>query len=164
MKQDAELEEWIAVRRIALALRAPALVPAAPSPARALLPNTVKPFASAHLAAQAQRAGSARAPAEGAGPAGPHGQGDRQLQRRLLRASPSPNGRMVAVPGVKILHVVEVESGKPLWTTDRYQDLIAWAPQWDAVVLAQAATGAPYMLDTRSGRIDTHPSTEKRLT
>lgn len=164
-KQDAQLDEWIAVRRIGLALRAPALVPAAPLPARALLPNTLENFSSAHLAAQANvlllrnyqhKSQVVQVPTgkelssfsvEGSG-----------------RASLSPNGRLAAVPGVKVLRIVDVESGKVLWTTDKYQDVVAWAPQWEMMVLSQAGTVAPFMLDTRSGRIEPYLATEKRLT
>lgn len=164
-RQDAQLDEWIALRRIALILRAPALVPAAPLPARALLPNTIENFSSVHLAAQANvlvlrnyqgKAQALQVPAgkeiasfsvEGSG-----------------RPSLSPNGRLLAVPGVKMLRVADVESGKVLWTSDKYQDVVGWAPQWDLVVLAQAGTGAPFMLDTRSGRMEPYPATEKRLT
>lgn len=163
--QDAQLDEWIALHRIALALRAPPLAPAAPLPPRVLLPNTLDNFSSVHLAAQANvlvlrnyqgKAQALQVPAgkeiasftvEGSG-----------------RPSLSPNGRLLAVPGVRMLRVADVASGKVIWTSDKYQDVIAWGPQWDLVVLAQAGTGAPTMVDMRSGRSAPYPSSEKRLT
>lgn len=164
-RQDAQLEEWIAVRRIGLALRAPPLVPLAPLPARTLLPNKIDSFQTAHLASQANvlvlRGGSQQPAVALEVPSG------KELSRFTVegynRPSLSPNGRLLAVPGVKTLRVLDVASNKPLWTSDKYDNLVGWAPENDLVVLQQVGTGAPAMLDTRTGRIDPFPATEKRL-
>jgi hypothetical protein len=162
-KQDAQLDEWIAVRRIGVALRAPPLVPAAPLPARVLLPTAIDQVSSAHLAAQAnvlvlrsqQKAQALQVP------------GGKEISNFSVdgynRPSLSPNGRLLAVPGVKTLRVVDVESGKVLWTTEKFDNLVGWAPEAELVVLLQTGTGAPTMLDTRAGRFDPYPTAEKRL-
>lgn len=165
-KHDAQLEEWIAVRRIGLLLRAPALVPAAELPARTLLPNTAENIASAHLAAQANvlvvRSHQQRFHAFEI-PTNKELASFNATDGYSRTPSLSPNGRLVAAGSGKVLRFFEVETGRPLWSTDKYQDVIAWGPQWDMVVLTQAGTGAPQMLDTRTGVAEPYPSSEKRL-
>lgn len=166
-KHDAQLEEWIAVRRIGLALRAAPLVPAAALPPHALLPNSTEPVASAELAADAnvlvlrthqQRFQVLDVP------------GGKELASFSVsdgygrKPSLSPNGRLLAVGGGKTLRIIDVESGRPLWSTDKYQDVVAWGPQWDMVVLTLTGTGAPQLLDMRSGEVQPYPSSQTRLT
>jgi hypothetical protein len=165
--QDAQLEEWVGVRRVGLVFRAPPLVPPAALPPRTLLPSTAEPFATAMLAAEANvlvlRGYQQRFTALQV-PAGKEISSFSVAESQGRNPSLSPNGRLLAVPAGKGLRFHEVESGKLLWSTEKLQDVVGWAPKLGLIVLSQAGTGAPQMLDAVSGRIEAYPATEKRLT
>ncbi|MBC5782133.1 hypothetical protein H8N03_04195 [Ramlibacter sp. USB13] len=167
-RQDAQIEEWIAVRRIGLALRAPALVPVAQLPAKVLLPGSSS-GPMAQLAADAnvlvlrnvsqQKAQVLELPS------------GKEIASVPLEGyampSVSPNGRMLANASGgsgKKLRIVETETGKPLWTTDKYDSVVAWGPGSGFVLVGMAGNGTPSTLDTDTGRIEPIPALEgKRL-
>lgn len=164
-KQNAMLADWVGIRRVALVLRAPPLAAVSALPPVVPLPNKLDNLGSTHLAADANVLVLRS-----------HRQEYQVLEvpstkeiASFTLSEPnahtpnlSPNGRLLAVPGPKVLRFLEAESGKELWTTDKYQRVMAWIPQWDLVVLAEPNTGAPIMLDTRTGQAEPYPSAEKR--
>jgi hypothetical protein len=166
-KQDVRLAEWIALRRLALALAKPPLAPLADLPAKALLPNFNE--YTGHVAAAAaanvmvvrgqQRFGVVQLP------------GGKQLgsfavpEQTYRQPTLSANGRVLAIPvGSRSLRMVETETGNVLWNTEEYSELIAWLPQLDAAILTLTGTGAPQLMDVKNGKVEPYPATEKRLT
>ena len=166
-KQDAHLAQWIALRRLALALAKPPLVPVTELPAKALLPNyaeytghiAMAPAANVLAVKGPQKLSIVQLP------------GGKQLSsfaapEQIYKAPTlSPNGRVLAVAvGSRNLRLFEVETGNVLWNTEEYSEVIAWLPQLEAAILQQAPSGAPQLLDIKNARIDPYPATEKRLT
>ncbi len=166
-KQDVRLAEWVALRRLALALAKPALAPLADLPAKALLPNYNE--YTGHVAAAAaanvmvvrgqQRFSVVQLP------------GGKQLgsfavpEQAYRQPTLSANGRVLALPlGSRNLRMIEVETGNVLWNTEEYSELIAWLPQLDAAILTLAGTSAPQLIDFKNGKVEPYPATEKRLT
>lgn len=166
-KQDARLMEWIGLQRLSLALSRPALVPSDPFPEKALLPNfsdysgqaTFATEANVLVVKGAQRYTALQLPS---------GKVIATLavpEQTYRAASLSANGHVLAVPvGSRNLRMIEVETGNLLWSTEEYSELIAWLPQVQAAVITEANSGVPQLLDTKNGRIDPFPATEKRIT
>lgn len=79
----------------------------------------------------------------------------------------SPNGRVFAAPqdtgpGLKL---IEVETGTVLWSTEKYQSLVTWLPSLNALVLIQSAQGQQTVIvDALSGKETSYPLAEKRAT
>ena len=165
-QQDTLLDEWIALRRVGMALRDVPLYPLAPLPAKSLLPNFAEHVSSVLAAADAnvlvvrgqQRFMAVQLP------------GGKQFssfpipEQTSRQPSLSPNGRLLAVPVSKGLRILEVATGNLLWSTDKYTDVIAWLPKVDVVVLTQAGTSSPQFLDARRGTLESYPAAEKSLT
>lgn len=166
-RQDVALDEWVGLRRLAVALRAPALVPAAPLPTKAPLPGSAEPVAGAVLATEANVLALRGFQQKFTVVQVPTGKTLSTINAPDVSGRPaslSPNGRLLAVPGSKSLRVFDVDTGKLLWATEQSTEVVGWLPQVDVVVLSQAGTGTPQLLDTRLGRIETYPAPEKRLT
>lgn len=165
-QQDAQLDEWIAVRRIGMALRDAPVYPLAPLPAKGLLPNFAENVSTVLAASDAnvmvvrghQRFTAVQLP------------GGKQFssfpvpEQTSRQPSLSPNGRLLAVPVGKGLRILEVATGNLLWSTEKYSDVIAWLPQLEVVVLTQAGTSSPQFMDARRGTLEPYPAAEKSLT
>lgn len=165
--QDAALEEWVGMQRVAIALNGAPLVPITPLPARSLLPNTTDTIATAAIAAganvlvvrtQQQQFIALQLPT------GKQISAFTSPEQSYRAAAVSPNGRLVAVPGNKGMRFFDVETGQSLWNTQKYSEVIAWLPQVQAIVLSQAGTSAPFAMDARLAKIEPYPAAEKRLT
>lgn len=166
-EHDAKLGEWIGLRRLALLLGAPPLVPAEPLPPRALLPypgdysfNTLLAERANVLVMrnwQQQKFVALQLPS------------GKEISRFTLpephgrQPSLSPNGRLLAAGWSKGLRVVDVASGQTVWSTDKYRDVIAWAPEAEFLVASQVESNAPQLLDLRGGRAQAYPAPEKSL-
>ena len=165
-KQDAELDQWVSLRRLALIHAKPPLSPLVELSNKVPMPHmgdhsTVIAAASAAniiVVRSGQRFNVLEIP------------GGRQLQTLpvpdLSYRPPqlSPNARVLALPlGTRNLRLLETETGNVLWNTEAYAGVLAWMPQVKAALLTQSSTGAPYLLDLALGRIDPFPSTEKQL-
>lgn len=165
-KQDQRLLDWIGLQRLSTILSRPPLVAMEPLPEKTLMPNFSEFSGQAAIAAEANVMvvkGTQRYTALQL----PSGKtlNILELPDQVYRpASLSPNGQVLAVPvGSRNLRMIEVANGNLLWSTDDYSDVIAWFPQVQGALLAQANTGAPQLLDIANGRVDAFPATEKRL-
>jgi hypothetical protein len=166
-KQDLRLAEWIALRRLALALAKSPLAPLADLPAKALLPN-YNEYTGQVAAASSANVMVVRGPQRFNVVQLP---GGKQLgsfavpEQAYRQPALSANGRVLAIPvGSRNLRMIEVETGNVLWNTEEYSEIIAWLPQLDAAVLTLSGTGAPQLIDFKNGKVDPYPATEKRLT
>lgn len=165
-QQDALLEEWIGMRRIGLALREAPAYPATPLPAKTLLPSFAETVMGVLAAADANVLvvkGQQRFTAVQL-PGGKQFSSFAVAEQNGRAAALSPNGRLLAVPVAKGLRIVEVGSGNVVWNTEKYTELVAWLPALDLVVLTQAGTGTPHVLDARRATLETYPAAEKSLT
>jgi hypothetical protein len=166
-KQDALLAEWIGLQRLALALSRPALVPLSTLPDKSLLPNYSDYSGQVTAAADANVLvvkGTQKLTAVSL-PSGKVINAFGLPEQAFKPVTLSPNGHVLAVPtGSRNLRMYEVETGKQLWNTEGYADVIAWLPQVQAALLTQVNTGSPQLLDIKNGKIEAFPSTEKRLT
>lgn len=165
-KQDAELDQWVSLRRLALISAKPPLVPLAELSGKTPMPHmgdhsaviAVATAANVIVARSGQRFNMLEIPS------------GRQLQSipapDLSYRPPllSPNARVLVLPlGTRNLRLLEAETGNVLWNTEAYSGILAWMPQLKAALLTQSNTGSPYLLDLAQGRIDAFPSTEKQL-
>jgi hypothetical protein len=165
-QQDAVLDEWIALRRIGLALREAPAYPLAPLPAKSLMPNFAETVSGVLAAADANVMvvrGQQRFTAVQL-PAGKQFSSFPVPEQSGRPTALSPNGRLLAVPVIKGLRILEVASGNLVWSTEKYTELIAWLPKVEVIVLSQTGTGTPHFLDTRRGTLETYPAAEKSLT
>lgn len=165
-QQDAQIGDRIGMRRIGLALREAPAYPAAPlPPQQAPLPNYVENMNGIVVAADANVM-VVQGPQSFAAaqlPGGKQFSSFAVAQNGGRLASLSPNGRLLAVPVAKGLRIVEVGSGNAVWSTDKYTEFVAWLPKLDLVVLTEARTGTPHVLDARRGTVEPYPSAEKTL-
>ena len=166
-KQDVQLAEWIALRRLAFTLAKPPLAALTDLPAKALLPNYAEYTGHIAVAASANVI-AVRGPQRFSIVQLPGGKQISSFQapeQTYKMPMLSPNGRVLALPvGNRNLRMIEVETGNLLWDTEEYSDLITWLPQLEAAILTQTAAGSPQLLDLRSGKIDPYPATEKQIT
>lgn len=165
-KHDKEIAEWIGVRRLAASLAQPALRPMQHLPAKAVIPGVPQMgglVAAARAGVVVVKSNSGRYTLLDL--AGGKPLNSFQAPSDAHRTpSFSPNGRVLAMPTLtRSLQVVEVESGSVLWATDRYTEVLAWLPDQQAVVLADAGGQAATLLDLRSGQADPYVPNEQRL-
>lgn len=169
-EQDAVLEEWLGVRRVATKLGMPPLVPMAELPASQPLPALSETVVSITTSSDSNVAVLRTARGAFTAVRLPDGKaiqsfasGDYQHTGHEL----SPNGRVFAVPmgaagGMKFL---DVESGATLWSASKYIRLLAWLPSLDALVMTQAAQGqASVLVDMLSGKAAPYAIAERRPT
>lgn len=80
------------------------------------------------------------------------------------QTSVSPNGRLAAVDmrsaGVMFL---DMERGSKLWETKRFNGFFAWMPDVRAVLVRDANSGSPMLLDLETGRMEKYASAPKNL-
>lgn len=165
-KQDAELDQWVSLRRLVLLHAKPALSPWVELSGKVPMPH-LGDNASMIAAASASNVIVVRSGQRFNVLEIPAGRQLQSLPVPDLSYRPpqlSPNARVLALPlGTRHLRLLETETGNVLWNTEAYSGLLAWMPQVKAALLTQSNTGAPYLLDLAQGRIDPFPSTEKQL-
>jgi hypothetical protein len=165
-KQDAELATWLGVRRLAGLVALPPLKPLQPLPAKAMIQSvdnvTALAVATKAGVALARTSNGKFATLDLTGGKPIHqfsGPGD--VHRA---ASVSPNGRLAALPvGNRALHVVELETGSTVWTTDKYTEVLAWLPESEALVLVEAGGRKTALLDLRNGQSQAYVADERGL-
>ncbi len=169
-EQDAQLADWVGLRRVSALLNKPPLYPLVELRARQTLPATkdrgIGVITSAEsnvvlLRSNRETFNAVRLPdgkpiqtfaVADAGQAG---------------FSLSPNGRIFAAPSGagQNLKLMDVETGATLWSTDRYRGLVTWLPVLDALVLVQSPQGQETVIvDTLNGKAAPYPLAEKRPT
>lgn len=165
--QDAQLADWIGLRRVSVLMDKAALYPLADLPARQTLPATreatvgVVASANSNVAVLISDRGSFTSVRL------PDGKAIKEFRiadntRSGLELS--PNGRIFAVPlgSNRGLKFIDIETGDTLWSTDKYRRLIAWLPALKALVLVQSSQGqAPTMIDTLNGKAILYPAPDR---
>lgn len=172
-EQDAQLTEWVGLRRVSLLLVKPALYPKVELRARQTLPadkdrgaGSVGIVTSAESNVAVVKSGSGTLHAIRL-PDGKPIQTFTVVNTGRPGFSLSPNGRVFAAPydagsGLKL---IDVETGAALWSTDKYQGLVTWLPSLNALVLAQGGQGQQTVIvDALSGKATDYPLAEKRPT
>jgi hypothetical protein len=166
-KQDATLTEWVGLKRVAIALRLPALRPLAALPAKAIVPSadnsvTMAAAESANIAVVKGNAGKFTVVDLSGGKPINSFQAPGEAHRF---ATVSPNGRLMAVPiSNRSLTIYDLETASALWSTDKYSDLVAWMPELEALVLNEPSTSKAVLMDMRTGRTEPYLSAERNLT
>lgn len=166
-KQDATLSDWVGRARVAVALRLPPLRPLAALPAKAIIPaaeNSITMFTAeaANIAVVKGNAGKLTVVDLSGGKPLASFQAPGEAYRS---AQVSPNGRMLVVPvSNRSIAVYDLETGSVLWSTDRYNDLVVWMPELDALVLNESPSGKAELLDLRTGRTEPYLVAERNLT
>ncbi|MBI5276707.1 MAG: hypothetical protein HY854_09630 [Burkholderiales bacterium] len=165
-KQDAELATWLGLRRLAWLAAQPPLKPLQGLPAKALI-QSVDNVTAVSVATKAgvalARTGNGKfATLDLTGGKVIHqfnGPGD--VHRP---ASVAPNGRIAALPiSNRAVHVVELETGATIWTSDKYTDLLAWLPEVEAVVLAETGGRKAALVDLRNGQSQPYVADERGI-
>jgi hypothetical protein len=166
-KQDAMLTEWVGLKRVAIALRQPALRPLAALAAKAIVPSadnsvTMAAAEAANIAVVKGNAGKFTVLDLSGGKPINSFQAPGEAYRF---ATVSPNGRLMAVPiSNRSLTIYDLETASALWSTDKYSDLVAWMPELEALVLNEPSTSKVVLMDMRTGRAEPYLSAERNLT
>lgn len=80
------------------------------------------------------------------------------------QTSLSPNGRVAALPmGVSGVVFLDVERGSKLWEAKRLKGFYAWLPDVRAILIHDAETRVPALLDLVSGSIEPHTASPQNL-
>lgn len=153
-KQDAELAQWLGLRRLAMLAAQPPLRPLQPLPARAVVPGVdgmVQLSVASGAGVALARTGGGRYATLDLGGGQPihqfSGPGDSYRPPAL-----SPNGRLAAFAvGNRSLQVLDLESGATVWSSDKYAEVLAWMPAVEALLVLEAGGRKPALLDLRTG-------------
>jgi hypothetical protein len=151
---DLKLVHWVGTSRVALELRKPPLVPWTPLSARTVLPpdSDWLSFAKdANVVVTWGPGGKLRAMELPSGRVintfqAPHPDHD--------AGTLSPNGRVLALSQPpNNLVMMDVDSGRTLWSTSDYSGVVAWLPEVAATLLVQKSSGATALLDHQSAGV-----------
>ena len=168
-QQDAQLADWIGLRRIGQLLEQPPLRPMTALAAPTLLP-ALKDGVAGVTAAEAANVLVFRGSRHGQFTAIDLPQGNVIQSFEITNAgytqfNLSPNGRVFAVPlqsrGVQF---IDVESGATLWTSQKYVQVTAWLPKICAMVMVSTGSEPTVIIDARQGRAIPYPLAEKSPT
>lgn len=172
-EQDAQLTEWVGLRRASLLLGKPALYPKVELLARQTLPadkdrsgGSVGIVTSEESNVAVLKAGSGTLHAIRL-PDGKPIQTFTVANNGRGGFSLSPNGRVFAAPydTGSGLRLIDVETGATLWSTDKYQGLVTWLPSLNAMVLTQGGQNQQTVIvDALTGKAGDYPLAEKRPT
>lgn len=166
-QQDAQLADWIGLRRIDHLLTQPSLRPMTALAGARLLP-ALKNGAVGVTAAEAANVlvfnGNRGKYTAVDLPQGNVIRSFEVADAGYTGLSLSPNGRVFIVPleSNRGLQAVDVESGSVLWTSAKYNKVVAWLPTVHAMVMASVGDESAAMLDTRQGKATPYPLAEKR--
>ena len=153
---DVKFVDWVELSRVAVELRKPPLVPLTALPARAALgPRSERPlFAKDAAVAILPERGQMSAV--------------ELPSMRVIKTFPalhspdgagtlSPNGRVVAIPVHPGLVMLEVTTGKTLWSTTKYNQVVAWLPDTAAALLIPKNGYAAALLDHQTATVVPYP-------
>ena len=153
---DVKFADWVGLSRVATELRKPPLVPLTALPGRAVLPP------GAERLSFAKDANVALVP-------GPGKLTVVELpSMRVINAFPapglsssagvlSPNGRVAAIPAAPGLVMLDLTTGKVLWSTNKYSEVLAWLPDTAAALLIQQNGYAAALFDHRFATMVSYP-------
>ncbi|OYY73711.1 MAG: hypothetical protein B7Y40_07560 [Gammaproteobacteria bacterium 28-57-27] len=80
------------------------------------------------------------------------------------RASVSPNGRVAALSqGNSSVMFVDMERGNKLWETRKFTQFYAWLPDARAIIVREAKSSSPVLLDLETSRLDAYTVVPKNL-
>ncbi|MES2251941.1 MAG: hypothetical protein V4645_32065 [Pseudomonadota bacterium] len=171
--QDAQLAEWIGLRRVAALLSKPPLYPRVELRGKQALPaeksrgaGTIGIVTSAESNVAVLKSGSGTFHAVRL-PDGKPLQTFTAANNARPGFSLSPNGRLFAAPSDagSGLRLIDVETGTALWTTDKYLGLVTWLPTLNALVLLQSSQGQQAVIvDALNGKETGYPLAEKHPT
>ncbi|MGQ3055461.1 MAG: hypothetical protein ACT6S0_27035 [Roseateles sp.] len=172
-EQDAQLVDWVGLRRVSVLLGKPPLYPRVELHARQALPaeknkgaGTVGIVTSAESNVALLKSGSGTFNAVRL-PDGKPIQTFTVANNSRPGFSLSPNGRVLAAPSDTSpgLRLIEVETGIAVWSTDKYQSLVTWLASLNALVLIQSSQGQQTVIvDALNGKETIYPLAEKRAT
>lgn len=164
-KQDRLLADWIGLQRVSIALRRPPLRPLTELPQQTTflgLGSTV--FMTTAMSANIAVAKSDIGLFTVLDLAGNKPIQSFQAPMHADRpAMLSPNGRLLSVPiSNRSLGFFDTESASLLWSTDTYNDVVAWIPEVGALVLNEN-NGNAVLVDMQTGSAEPYVATEKNL-
>ncbi len=160
--QDAQLQQMLGMRQVAVLLARPALRPLAPLGSPAAVPMAGMPeIVSGEAAARAGVALLRGSRSEFIAVALPGGQKIADLPTLAAashKVSLSPNGRIAAFQlDDRALLFVDVERGTRLWESRDLAHLHAWLPELQLLLANDARSGALALIDLKSGTVGPHP-------